>query len=45
MRIHRLKLANFGIFKNRMFDFDDAEVVLVYGPNEAGKSTLLQALR
>ncbi len=45
MRIDKLKLTNYGVFKNSSFDFNKSPFVLVYGPNEAGKSTLLQSLR
>lgn len=40
MRIDRLELIGFGRFSGRSFEFDSG-FNLVYGPNEAGKSTLL----
>ncbi|HQN12514.1 MAG TPA: AAA family ATPase [Quisquiliibacterium sp.] len=46
MRIAQLHLAAFGAFTGRRLDFDaggDA-LHLVFGPNEAGKSTTLRAL-
>lgn len=46
MRIQRLDLFAFGTFSNARLDFShkpDA-LQLVYGPNEAGKSTTLRAL-
>lgn len=48
MRLHRLHLAPYGKFRDRVLDFGagagrKADVTLVYGPNEAGKSTLFAA--
>jgi uncharacterized protein YhaN len=47
MKIKSLQLIAFGPFTGRTLDFpdDSAAFHLVYGPNEAGKSTALRALR
>lgn len=45
MRIHHLDLIAYGHFEDRRMTFrPDATVHLIYGPNEAGKSTALQAI-
>jgi uncharacterized protein YhaN len=45
MRFRRLRLERFGLFTDRELLFDPAvRLQLVYGPNEAGKSTALQAI-
>ncbi|MFO1061403.1 MAG: AAA family ATPase [Dongiaceae bacterium] len=45
MRFRRLRLERFGLFTDRELQFDPAaRLQLVYGPNEAGKSTALQAI-
>ena len=44
MKIRQLEIENYGLFRDQKFDFD-ARMALVYGPNEAGKSTLLQLIR
>ncbi|MGI4810357.1 MAG: AAA family ATPase [Janthinobacterium lividum] len=46
MRLRRLELARYGKFTDRTIDFgpaasDAPDLHIVYGPNEAGKSTLL----
>lgn len=43
MRIESLQLHNFGSFRSARFAFD-APITLVYSPNNAGKSTLCDAL-
>ena len=44
MKIKRLIVKNFGIFRGtRSFDFDD-DVVVIYGENFTGKTTLVRAL-
>ena len=48
MRLHRLDLVRYGKFTGRSLDFGEAppgrpDFHLVYGPNEAGKSTLFSA--
>lgn len=47
MRIRRLDLLSFGPFSGQSLTFDDGDfgLHLVYGPNEAGKSSSLRALQ
>lgn len=45
MKIREIDIENFGIFTDRHFDFGETPFQLIHGPNEAGKSTLLQLLR
>lgn len=45
MKIQRITLENFGIYKQKHFEFDDHPFVLIFGPNEAGKTTTLNGLR
>ena len=47
MRIKRLDLTAFGPFTDRSLEFDgpDTDYHIIYGPNEAGKSSALRALR
>lgn len=47
MKILQLDLAAFGPFANQTLDFSPGQcgLHLVYGPNEAGKSSMLRALR
>ena len=44
MRIRELEIENFGVFRNRQFQFEPG-VQIVYGQNEAGKTTLLELVR
>lgn len=46
MRFRELELVRYGAFADRVVDFGDGSVDLhlVVGPNEAGKSTMLQAV-
>ena len=44
MRLRELHIENFGIHRERQWPLASA-VQVIYGPNEAGKSTLLQLLR
>ncbi|WP_454887750.1 AAA family ATPase [Sphingomonas oryzagri] len=46
MRFRQLELVRYGGFADRMFDFGDGrpDLHLIVGPNEAGKSTTLQAI-
>lgn len=45
MKIARLYLKAYGAFSDRILDFSDgANFHVIYGPNEAGKSTTLRAL-
>jgi uncharacterized protein YhaN len=48
MRLRELRLARYGRFTNKVLDFGNAtpgrpDLHIVYGPNEAGKSTTLSA--
>ena len=47
MKINRLQLIAYGPFSGTTLDFSNHQVGfhLMYGPNEAGKSTALRALR
>ncbi|MBW7990821.1 MAG: AAA family ATPase [Planctomycetes bacterium] len=47
MRIKRLDLKAFGPFTNRTIEFDSKEpdLHIIFGPNEAGKSSSLRALK
>ncbi|MBU3752106.1 MAG: ATP-binding protein, partial [Mycobacterium sp.] len=44
MILHRLRLTNFRGVADRRIDFPDQGVVVVCGPNEIGKSSMLEAL-
>lgn len=44
MRIERLSLLRYGAFQDRHIDLPDAPLTVIYGANEAGKTTLLEAL-
>lgn len=45
MRFRRIELTRFGPFEDKVLEFDDAApLTVIYGPNEAGKSSLLTAL-
>lgn len=44
MRIHRLTLRNVKGVSERTVTFPDTGVIVIEGPNEVGKSTLLEAL-
>ena len=45
MRIERLYIDGFGSFHNESVGAFDRSVVVLHGPNEAGKSTLLEFIR
>lgn len=45
MKIIELNLAAFGPFTERVLAFDEAGLHIVYGPNEAGKSSALRGLK
>src|SRR5690554_1296831 len=45
MRIQELNLAAFGPFTDRALAFDEVGLHIVYGPNEAGKSSALRGLK
>jgi len=44
MRLRRLEVEHFGVFSGQTFEFHP-NFALLFGPNEAGKSTLLQLVR
>jgi len=44
VKLRRLEIENYGLFSGAEFDFQDG-FQLIFGANEAGKSTLLQAIR
>ena len=43
MIIKELSLKNFGKFSGQSFQFSEG-INVVYGPNEAGKTTIFQAI-
>ncbi len=45
MRIHELEVDQFGVWKEVTLPFHDRGVTVLYGPNEAGKSTLMRFIR
>ena len=45
MKLRQLEIENYGLFSGARFDFSDTGFQLIHGPNEAGKSTLLQLIR
>lgn len=45
MRIHELEIQRFGVWKEVTLPFHDRGVTVLYGPNEAGKSTLMRFIR
>ena len=45
MKLLDLTIENYGVYTARHFDFSGPGFRLIYGPNEAGKSTLLQLIR
>jgi len=45
MKIQELNLAAFGPFTDRVLAFEGAGLHIVYGPNEAGKSSALRGLK
>ena len=44
MKIQEMCLAAYGPFTDQTLNFDEAGLHIVYGPNEAGKSSALRAL-
>ena len=44
MKLHRLELTNFRGIAHRAIDFPDRGVVVICGPNEIGKSSMIDAL-
>lgn len=45
MKIRRLDLIAYGPFRNERLTFETDNLQLIFGPNEAGKSTVLRALQ
>ncbi len=45
MKIERFELRRFGHFSDEIVDLAGAGLQVVYGPNEAGKSTIFDAIR
>ncbi|MBM82863.1 MAG: hypothetical protein CMJ78_20060 [Planctomycetaceae bacterium] len=45
MKLLELKIENYGIYADRSIQLNDSGFQVIYGPNEAGKSTLLQLIR
>ena len=45
MRVNKLNLAAFGPFTDRMMEFSEKGLHIVYGRNEAGKSSALRGLK
>ena len=45
MNLNQLTIENYGVYTSRQLTFGDSGFRLIYGPNEAGKSTLLQLIR
>lgn len=45
MKIRRLHLNDFGVFRNETLEDIDSSLVVVAGPNRAGKSTFMTVLR
>ncbi|MCA9193303.1 MAG: AAA family ATPase [Planctomycetales bacterium] len=45
MKLNRITLRNFGIYVQREFHFESAPLVVIYGANEAGKTTALNGIR
>jgi uncharacterized protein YhaN len=45
MRLKILEIENFGVYRDKRLEFSDAGLHVIYGANEAGKTTLLQLLR
>ena len=44
MRLRALRLASFGPFRDKELRFDGGRIEVVFGPNEAGKSTTRRAV-
>ena len=45
MQLNLLEIENYGLYRSRHLKFGEGGFQLIYGPNEAGKSTLLQLIR
>ena len=40
-----MDIENYGIFDKKKFIFPDRNLILMYGPNETGKTTFLNCIR
>ena len=45
MKLTHLEIENYGMFSDAKLEFDGNSLQVINGPNEAGKSTLLQLIR
>lgn len=45
MKIKQIEIERFGVWNNLSLSLDSRELNVIYGPNEAGKSTLLRFIR
>jgi len=45
VKLQRLTLENYGVHDQQSFEFGQSGLHVIHGPNEAGKSTLLQGIR
>ena len=45
MRLKILEIENFGVYRGKRIEFAESGLQVIYGPNEAGKTTLLQLIR
>lgn len=45
MRIKTLQVDHYGQFNNKKLEFSDTPFTVIYGPNEAGKSTLMSFIK
>lgn len=45
MHLEQVQLENFGIYHRHTLDLGKSDLILLYGPNESGKTTALNGLR
>lgn len=45
MKLTKIKIVNFGQFSNFTFNLPDANLAVFFGPNEAGKSTIVAFIK
>ena len=45
MRFKKIEIKSFGKFKDFVLDFQSSGVQIIYGPNEYGKSTLMEFIK
>ncbi|MBW8884897.1 MAG: AAA family ATPase, partial [Planctomycetia bacterium] len=45
MRIKRIEIDGFGVWKGLALEELSDQATVIYGPNEAGKTTLMQFVR